>query len=263
MLPGNFGSRTLSSRCAKLRECYVDLEIGSGFMTGQGKVALMKTKLWFKIHLCMGLALLATPATAQKTPHVTPNTRATSTAPKATKSALKLAFPAVGLVPEDISPETADVVWFYHKGFRNDELLDYVNRSHADFHLSVADVNYLKDVGISTEVVVAMIRPADRREQLASLRDRQPQYPTPRHVGHWHREGPNNVAEIEPARPTLPSDYESEQLTPPNLNGPVQPANPMPRRFPAPYGNRFDNRFYDPSGGYNGNFQNRFNNLRP
>lgn len=74
------------------------------------------------------------------------------------KGANKLVSPSVGLLPEDISPEAAEVVWLYHHGFENQKLLRYVNRSHADFKLSIVDVNYLKDIGLSTEVVIAMVR---------------------------------------------------------------------------------------------------------
>jgi len=89
------------------------------------------------------------------------------------KGANKLVSPSVGLPPEDISPEAAEVVWLYHHGLGNEKLLRYVNRSHADFKLSVTDVNYLKDIGLSTDVVVAMVRTDKVREDVARLRSRE------------------------------------------------------------------------------------------
>jgi hypothetical protein len=79
-------------------------------------------------------------------------------------------------VPSDISSEAAEVVWLYHKGLSNGELLHYVNRSHADFKLSVKDVNYLSDIGVASPVVFAMLRGPSTREDVVRLRNRLPQY---------------------------------------------------------------------------------------
>src|SRR4051812_22959305 len=98
--------------------------------------------------LCAGLVLVVsvTPVRAKGHARGASLAKVANATPKPVKKG-KLSFPTVGAVPEDISPEAAQVVWLFHHGFRNEELLHYVNRSHADFALSVGDFNYLKDVG--------------------------------------------------------------------------------------------------------------------
>ncbi|MGZ4963317.1 MAG: hypothetical protein ACXWJB_03410 [Limisphaerales bacterium] len=119
-----------------------------------------KTRIFSATVFCAVLTLLAIPAQARD-------------ARVASKRANKVVTPSVGLLPEDITPEAAEVVWLYHHGLENEKLLRYVNRSHADFNLSVVDVNYLKDIGLSTDVVVAMVRTDKAREEVARLRSRE------------------------------------------------------------------------------------------
>src|SRR3954469_7374534 len=98
----------------------------------------------------LGLLLLDTSVTAQN----------------AKNSKHKPVSRRVGTVPADMSPEDAEVVWLHHHNASSDSVLRYVNLSHANFKLSVQDVNYLKDIGISTEIVFAMLRTPEGRENV-------------------------------------------------------------------------------------------------
>jgi hypothetical protein len=64
----------------------------------------------------------------------------------------------VPVAPDNLSPGTERVVKLFESGASRQELLLYAKNTPAKFNLSVADVNYLKDLGISTDVVFAMIQ---------------------------------------------------------------------------------------------------------
>jgi len=176
----------------------------------------MEKRIWIALFMVTGLGglLLATPVTAQN----------------AKSSKQKTASPPIGTLPDDISPQAAQVVWLHHHNASRDAILHYVNRSHADFKLSVHDVNYLKDIGVSTEIVFAMIRSAPARENIVRLRDRQP---------HWHvaknakneTEAPNNSLANSETLATPATDVDYRQNGVPNnygpaLRGPGYPAGP-------------------------------------
>lgn len=185
--------------------------------------------------------------------HNTPRPKLASSKPG--KGAHKGANPGVGAVPEDISPEAAEVVWLYHHGFSDDELRHYVIRSHADFKMSVDDVNYLKDIGISTDVIVAMARPAQARENVARMRERLP---------GWAKEAlfskgkPGEHKAAEPAEVSNePVNDNFEQYGIPNYYGPSDQRHgyPVPPQGypygPGPgYGPGYDYRGYGPGSGY-------------
>ena len=123
----------------------------------------MNIRLWLGSILSAGVALVvfATPVAGQ-------NAAANS------RPARKAVARPVGTVPADISPEAAEVVWLYHHNASHGAILHYVNNSTADFKLSVEDVNYLKDIGITTDVVFAMLRSPKARENVLRLREREP-----------------------------------------------------------------------------------------
>lgn len=204
------------------------------------------------------LSISATPIFAKGHPAA----KVAHVAPKPVKKG-KLSFPPVGSVPENISPEAAQVVWLFHHGFRNEELLHYVNRSHANFALSVEDFNYLKDVGISTDVAVAMLRSPAARENFVRLENSSPIWAAIREPDQHPSKGQGSHA---PAK----SDFQQVHATDlnletvPNIYAPND-NTPAPRRFQGfPYGmprpgleNDFYNRGYRPGFGeynrYNGN----------
>ncbi|MDB6059170.1 MAG: hypothetical protein JWO95_3014 [Verrucomicrobiales bacterium] len=220
----------------------------------------MKIIKWSAIGLCAGLMLVVSATPVRAKGHARATTKVAYAAPKPVKKG-KLSFPPVGSVPVNVSPEAAEVVWLFHHGFRNEELLHYVNKSHADFALSVEDFNYLKDVGISTDVAVAMLRSPATRENFVRLEQASPiwaairepsQHPTKGQAASHHSPG---KADVQQVRET---DLNQENV--PNVYGPTD-NTPEPQRFqgfpygmPRPgYGNDFYNRAPRPGfGGFNG-----------
>jgi hypothetical protein len=128
----------------------------------------MKIGIGSGLAITFGLALFvfATPGMAQGNAQTSSKAKAGSYTP----------LRKVGTVPADISPDAAEVVWLFHHGSTKAELLHYINVSHANFKLSVDDVNYLKDIGMPTEVVFAMARPPESRENVVRLKERYPKW---------------------------------------------------------------------------------------
>jgi hypothetical protein len=173
----------------------------AGYNVGQKKHCHMKIGICSALLLGIGLALFltTTPVLAQATTHTTTNANADK------KSAAR----QVGTVPGDISPDAAEVIWLYHHGSTRLELLHYVNASHADFKLSVEDVNYLKDIGISTDVVFAMVRPPEARENVVRLKGNGPRWYSSR-LGTPGRGHPQRALENHEAIQT--EDVETDVL---------------------------------------------------
>src|SRR5262249_28178556 len=128
----------------------------------------MKTGISWKIVMTGGLALLlaTTPASAGgrgpeqslfpklATFKVRTDQKANNghTAPKhvAHKPAQPAQKPKPNYVPDDVpgappelSPDAALVVRLYKSGFNRDDLLHYVNRSHADYKMSLSSFNHM------------------------------------------------------------------------------------------------------------------------
>jgi hypothetical protein len=105
-----------------------------------------------------------TPAASRPSPTPAPPKPAHSAVPTVTA-------PIAGRVPvapDELSGPTLDLVKLFERGENHDALMRYVKTSPKNFNLSVADVNYLKDLGVSTDVVFAMIRnDAARQNALA------------------------------------------------------------------------------------------------
>jgi hypothetical protein len=120
----------------------------------------------------LGILLAATSISAQNRPSANPKS----------KSARQPVSPPIGVIPADMTPEAAEVVWLYHHNSTPEGMLQYINNSHTDFKLSVEDVNYLKDIGLPTDIVFAMIRTPQARENIVSLRNREPLWPAPKGV---------------------------------------------------------------------------------
>lgn len=173
-------------------------------------------KTWLSVCVGFTLLVLATPTLAQN--------RALK--PKAHKPV----SPPVGVVPADMSPEAAEVVWLYHHNGTHDDVLHYVNSSHADFKLSVEDVNYLKDIGVSTEVVFAMIRSPEARENVLRLRDREPMWPVANHP-QGKQEEPQNALANHNQIQTEDVNVNLEHEHVPHYYG---PANGYPHPYPVP-----------------------------
>ena len=63
----------------------------------------------------------------------------------------------VSAVPTDLSPAAVDVVKLAEAGMGDDVILSYIQNSQAAFNLSADDVLYLKDLGLSSQVISAML----------------------------------------------------------------------------------------------------------
>src|SRR2546426_919761 len=74
--------------------------------------------------------------------------------------------------PSEVSPGVADVVRLAQSGVGEDVLLAFIHSSTSYYNLSAENVLYLKDVGISSKVVTAMLT------HDSGLRN-QPQPPAP------------------------------------------------------------------------------------
>lgn len=211
----------------------------------------MKTATFsgFVISAALGLLLAATPTAAKDTARVDPKHKTTQNVD---------AHP-VGTVPEDISPEAAEVVWLFHHGLENYKLLDYVNRSHQEFKLSVEDVNYLKDIGVPTDVVFAMIRTPQARENIVRLRNHEPIWRVKN--TNPKQEEPQPALENIDFRRTQQLDN-SDNNPVPQYYGPANVPEHPPRGVPPPnnpYGvlppnnNNFNDHVLRPGDpGYNG-----------
>src|SRR5437764_4727840 len=67
--------------------------------------------------------------------------------------------PAAGAaaVPANISPGAADVIRLAESGVGDDVVLAYIQNSQATFNLGADDLLYLRDVGLSSPVMTAML----------------------------------------------------------------------------------------------------------
>src|SRR4051812_37171317 len=72
-----------------------------------------------------------------------------------------VAQPAVstdaGTTPVNLSPAAAEVVRLSGSGVSEDVVAAYIQGSQSSFNLSADDILYLKDVGLSSPVVTAML----------------------------------------------------------------------------------------------------------
>lgn len=76
-------------------------------------------------------------------------------------------------VPANISPGAAEVIRLAESGVGDDVVVAYIQNSQAPFNLVADDVLYLRDVGLSSPVIAAMLN------HDATLRNQAPTYPNP------------------------------------------------------------------------------------
>src|SRR5437762_14007814 len=60
-------------------------------------------------------------------------------------------------VATNISPAAADVIRLAESGVGDDVVLAYIQNSQSTFNLGADDVLYLRDVGVSSTVITAML----------------------------------------------------------------------------------------------------------
>jgi hypothetical protein len=106
--------------------------------------------------------------------------------------------------PDNISPGAAEVIRLASSGVAEDVIIAYVNNSQTPFGLTADQVVYLKDLGISPQVVTAMInRDAALRSQPTAVVATTP---------------PPTAPPVEPAQPPVveaPMTPVAETTTPP------------------------------------------------
>jgi len=96
----------------------------------------------------------------------TPEPRETGSTISTPKPAPRLALTPVA--PDDLSEGTLRVLNLFDSHTPKEKILFYAKNTPRSFDLSVADVNYLEDIGVPTDVVVAMIQnPGARQTYLA------------------------------------------------------------------------------------------------
>ena len=111
----------------------------------------MKTKKW--VGLIIGVILPLLCVNGQPPPP--PDTSAPPVEPQATAPA-----------PTDLSPAASEVVKLATSGVGEDVILAYVQNSQGGFNLSATHVVYLRDLGVSSDLITAMMnRDASVRTQ--------------------------------------------------------------------------------------------------
>lgn len=111
-----------------------------------------------------------------------------------------------------LSPGVEEIVTMAQAKVANSVLLEYVNRSTENYDLSVAEIVYLKDLGISEEVVSAMIRNGSTQIQART--------PSPEVVSTNAAEAPQSVWQPQsqgtPAQPSAaPAEAAQQAAAPP------------------------------------------------
>src|SRR5258707_5802634 len=80
---------------------------------------------------------------------------------------------AAGAVPADISPSAAEVIRLAESGVGDEVVVAYIQNSQASFYLSADHVLYLKDLGLSPQVLSAML------SHDSVMRSQAQSYPSP------------------------------------------------------------------------------------
>src|SRR5260370_8345785 len=132
-------------------------------------------------------------------------------------------------VAANISPATAEVVRLAEAGTSEDVILAYVQNAQSSFNLSSDNILYLKDVGLTSPVITAMLnRDNTLRNQTQQYRYDQKLYP------------PANPAPSAP--PPLPAPPDAPPVSEPAAPAPTAVAAPLTYvSNPPPEGNYFYN----------------------
>ncbi|MBI3848955.1 MAG: hypothetical protein HY298_01510 [Verrucomicrobia bacterium] len=101
----------------------------------------MKNMKWFALIASVALPLLA----------------GYSQAPVAQAPTGPEQSPPTGTAPTNVSPSVAEVIKLAESGVGEDVILSFIQNSKSTYDLSADDVFYLKDVGLSSPVITAML----------------------------------------------------------------------------------------------------------
>src|SRR5438105_4984702 len=99
----------------------------------------MKNTKWFGLVVSVALPLISSHAQAPVVPG--PNASAEQSA----------------AVPSDLSPGVTEAIRLAESGVGDDVVVAYIQNSQATFNLSADHVLYLKDLGLSSAIVTAML----------------------------------------------------------------------------------------------------------
>jgi hypothetical protein len=156
----------------------------------------------------------------------TPSLTASST-PAVAPAAPKPGEAALG-TQSGFAPNVAEVLKLARSSVGDEVVIAFIKNSPSPYRLSASDVLALKDAGLSSPVVAAMLsRDTASRPQHEALAGTPPGTPgtSPPYTYQQKLYGPPSDAEAAPANPPA--------LAPPGAQ-PAPPAQPMPPAQPAP-----------------------------
>lgn len=147
-----------------------------------------------------------------------PPTSATSTTPNASAPAtspLGQAFaPATSVIP-DLSPWAGEMAKLAHAGIEENVMLSFIDNAAGTFNLTSDDIIYLRDIGISSDVITAMMQ--HDAELAAGLRPVPPSS-----VGTTARDIHLFLASANTQPTTVPTAKTTPPTAPPPAPAPAQ-----------------------------------------
>src|SRR3954447_7215844 len=117
----------------------------------------MKNTMWMGLCAATVLPLYIGCAQAPVVPAPEAEPPAALTAPPAAGGAPQVQAAGPASVPANISPATTEVIRLAESGVTDDVVLAYVQNSQASFGLSADVILYLRDLGLSSQAITAMI----------------------------------------------------------------------------------------------------------
>jgi len=195
-----------------------------------------------------------TPATATNAPAALPTATDAATGNSEEASEPKAKIP---LQPPQLSPGVADIVELAQKGVGDTVLIEYVKRSAHVFDLSADEIVYLKDIGVSEEVIAEMLKHkstiAQESNKTETATTQVPEKPTsagptssaasatppaaPDAASATTPPAPEPPRPVEPAQSTAASQPQPAVATPPQVyTEPVTQVNNYFYSSLAPYG---------------------------
>ena len=175
-----------------------------------------------------------TPAAGDTTKAEAAKTDATKAEPAKTDAAKSEAEPLkkVSSPKRDLGPELNEVIELVEAGVGEEAILAFIENSKKTYELSADDILYLNDLGVSSEIIAALIRQSGTKEDA-----------TPEKDAELAKAPPPPEAEAQQAAP-------APAPAPPAVAGvapqPVAPPAPAPAAEPAPTPQQVTNNyFYD------------------
>ncbi len=116
------------------------------------------------------------------------------------------------IAPADLPQGAKDVVKLFGMGKKDSVLVFYVSYSGLDFHLNAQHVIYLKSVGVSSQVINAMIETDKEHQKALAVRSDDDRYYAPTVSSGLKAEPAENVAppeqsELPAVRAVIYPDY--------------------------------------------------------